>query len=54
MLYLAGGTFGLDVFFSRGGLSGAGNGSIMLAVVPEICGKVESAESWCPRLWPEL
>jgi hypothetical protein len=53
MLYREGGMFGGGVFFSRGGLSGAGNGSIKLATVPEFCEALESAEAWRPRVWPE-
>jgi hypothetical protein len=53
MLYWEGGTFGGGVFFLRGGLSGAGNGSIKLATVPEFCEALESAEALRPRFWPE-
>jgi len=45
MLYLAGGTFGWGVFFSRGGLNGAGNGSIKLATDPGLREVLESAEA---------
>lgn len=45
MLYLAAGMFGGGVFFSRGGLNGAGNGSIKLAAVPELREVLESAEA---------
>ncbi len=45
MLYLAAGTFGWGVFFSRGGLNGAGNGSIKLATDPEFREVLESAEA---------
>jgi hypothetical protein len=45
MLYLAAGTFGGGVFFSRGGLNGAGNGWIKLATEPELREVLESPEA---------
>ena len=53
MLYLAAGTFGWGVFFSRGGLNGAGNGSIKLATDPELREVLEAAEACRPRFWPD-
>jgi hypothetical protein len=52
-LYLAAGTFGTGVFFSTGGLAGAGNGAIMLATAPELCEAFESADACRPPLWPD-